>query len=161
MNGIHTLALCILSLASPGGVTREHFSKAPMGAMHRATSLATTFTIAADANGLDVALLTALAFWESGFDSRAVSRNGSFGILQLSPRYHRDVRGYCYLYPHLCGVANIERGAQVLATYKRRCKTDGAALRGYRKGTCAPPTARERKVLRTAAWMRRRIGGGK
>jgi soluble lytic murein transglycosylase-like protein len=161
MNSIHALALCILSLASPGGVTREHFARAPMGAQHRAASLATTFTIAADATGLDVALLTSLAFWESGFDGRAVSRNGSFGLLQLSPRYHWDIRGYCRAHPERCGVANIERGAKVLAEYKRRCKTDGAAIRGYRKGTCGPPTSRERKVLRTAAWIRRRIGGVK
>lgn len=157
---IRELALCILSLASPGGTTQPHFARAPLGAMHRAESLAVTFAAAADKHGVGVSLLTSLAYWESGFDADAVSSVGAFGELQLLPKYHWDIRGFCRRHPERCGIAVIDRGAEVLATYKRRCKTDGAAIQGYRLGHCAPPVKSTYKVLRTAAWIRRRLNAG-
>lgn len=156
---IQPLALAILALVSPNGIVPTHFSEAPLGPLHRAESLATTFTLAADKHDVDLSLLVALAKWESDFDHNAVSSVGAFGELQLLPRWHRDIRGYCFRHPELCGVAVIDRGAQVLARHKRKCVTDGRAVRAYRKGHCAPPVANTYKVLRTARWLRKRIGG--
>lgn len=156
---VHALALAILHLVSaPSGILPDHFASAPIGPMHRATSIATTLLIAADANNLDVTLLTALDYWESGFDDNAVSSRLAFGQMQLLPRYHRDIMAYCRRHPERCQIAVINRGAEVLAHYKRACKTDARAVRAYRVGHCAPPVANTFKVLRTRKWLRSRLG---
>lgn len=157
---IQALTAAILYLSSPGGILVPHFAQAPLGPEHRAESLATTFTLAAEKHDLDVTLLVALAHWESGFDDRAVSHVGAFGVLQLLPRWHRDIRGYCFRHPELCGVAVIDRGAQVLARHKRTCVSDARAIRAYRLGHCSAPVATTYKVLRTRSWLRKRLGHG-
>ncbi len=154
---IAPLAAAILSLASPGGITAPHFADAPLGASHRAESLATSFTLSAREHDVDVSLLVGLAYWESHFDSHVVSSAKAFGILQLLPTYHRDVRGYCARNPHLCDVAVIDRGAQVLAFYKRKCRTDAGAISAYRSGRCELPSDLTRKVLKTRRWIAARV----
>lgn len=163
---IRELALTILSLVSqPNGVLPAHFGRAPLGPMHRAESLATTHVVAARSAGVSVALLVALNKWESDFDENAVSHAGAFGISQLLPAYHMDVRGYCAVHPELCSVAVITRGAEVLAHYKRRCATNARAVYAYRNGTpggkCGGPDKNTLKVLRTASWIRRRLAASK
>lgn len=164
---INALTAAILYLVSPNGITQPHFSNAPLGARHRAESLATTFTIAADKHGVDVALLVALAHWESGLNDHAVSSAGAMTIMQLLPRWHRETIGFCRRHPELCSVAAINRGAQVLARYRRQTPSDEAAIRAYRLGHHVPiwkakpeRVERARKVLRTRAWIARRLGHG-
>ena len=86
---------------------------------------------AADANGVDPALLAALVAVESGFDAEAQSASGACGLLQLMPGRARAL-GVCDPFD---AAASLDAGARCLAAKLRAHGGDlPLALAAYRLG---------------------------
>lgn len=150
MNALTLAILALLSL-SPG-VYAPALRGHELGAQARAAQLAHHLDEAARVAHVDVALLTALAFHESGLDHAAVSHRGALGMLQLNPRapwgsaYVRE----CRRSPDACELLNARWGAWALRDALQSCGSTVRALGAYRTGRCvAGPRAHATQRL---AW---------
>jgi len=88
---------------------------------------------AAQRNGVDLGLLTALAQTESGFDSTAVSPKGALGLLQLMP----GTAARLGLQNPFDPTANADAGAQYLREQLDRFNDVPLALAAYNAGPAA------------------------
>jgi hypothetical protein len=150
---IEHLTIAILALSMlPSGRYPDHMTIAPRD---HARELATVLSDAATSHGIDPALLTALAWHESGFEVHAVSRAGAIGLLQLNVRsWGRLPLQLCLIDPRNCAWWNSWHGARAYAHYLGRCGSEGRALVAYRTGRCKAPGPEARKVLATRARIR-------
>lgn len=95
---------------------------------------------AADANGLDQALLKAVVATESGFDRHAVSSKGAVGLMQLTPETAerfgvKPLRNASVEQRLTDARTNLQAGARYLAWLMRRFKGNVAlALAAYNAG---------------------------
>jgi soluble lytic murein transglycosylase-like protein len=92
----------VMRLHLPGGVVQvaaaevaaiepeDTFTPIPRPAPATQTPFADLIRAAAEKHGLEEALLTAVIAAESNFDSRAVSRKGARGLMQLMPETAAD-----------------------------------------------------------------------
>jgi len=100
----------------------------------RAAQLASWFVAAGRAQGLDPALLAAVAWQESRLDAQAQGRYGEWGVMQLLPQTRAGtllpagrMRQRCNVMTLWCQRWNINEGARILQQHIRRC---GALWRG-------------------------------
>lgn len=94
-------------------------------------------------------LAIAVAYTESRFNDKAVSRSGAVGVMQVIPKFHcKENKKHCDL---------IAKGVGLLARLKKKYKTWSDALCHYASGNvCRPAGERySRKVLRLAQRVER------
>lgn len=108
----------------------------------KADVLAQQLVDSAQSNEIDPVLWAALVYHESRFDSRRLSSRGAFGLAQLHPAYHADVR-------RKGDWANLYRGATVFAGLLQECLQPRRAVAAYRLGHCANGSRETDKVMRT------------
>jgi soluble lytic murein transglycosylase-like protein len=156
------LALCVVWQGKVTVYVR-HLRMHDRGAEARAEELAGQLTDAAWEAGVDVALLTALAHDESGFDHAAVSPEGALGALQLLPA-SRWGRAWLAEVEDLEGRGlraredlNVQWGAYALRDALEACGGSVVhALGFYRSGKCIDGP-RGRRTVRLAKWIRTRL----
>jgi LysM repeat protein len=96
-----------------------------------------TFVAAANRYGVPPALLEAVCWWESGWQSTIVSKTGAVGVCQIEPATAAFVNQYLVPAPLDSKMAsqNIALGAAYLADLLRATSGDvGLALAGYYQG---------------------------
>lgn len=144
------LALLVVTQTPTQTVYAPHAARHPNGAQGYATEVAEHLHAAAKLHDVDVALLAALAYYESAFDRRARSRVGALGMLQLMPqfRWGRAWRADCRILPSECDALNVAYGAAALRDGIQVCGSHVRAVGRYRTGRCvAGPRARATVVL--------------
>lgn len=82
----------------------------------------------ANKHNLDPNLVLRIMHVESRFDPKAKSWHGAIGLMQIIPKYHKDlIRGRSLFNIE----TNIEVGVQILAGYKLQHRTMYRALQAY------------------------------
>jgi soluble lytic murein transglycosylase-like protein len=120
----------------------------------RARELAAGLEDASARAGVPLGLLVALAWSESGFNSRLVGQVGEVSFMQLHPagcgrHYPRHCRGVSSA---PCDALAAYLGAVALRLAWERCGTWGMAVGAYKSGRCIEGP-RARQVLRVWAWL--------
>jgi soluble lytic murein transglycosylase-like protein len=128
----------------------------------RAIELAHNLQEAADLAHVDVASLTALAYYESGFDAEARSSVGARGVMQLHHRwYGRMWQSECRLVPgdeSACDMLNVRWGAWALRDALQACGGSYAHAFGwYRTGSKCLAGPRAKTTMRLAMTIRYRL----
>lgn len=118
----------------------------------QAATLSEQLVDAARSNDIDPILFASLVYHESGFVRTRVSPAGAFGLAQLHPAYHLDVRGKG-------DWANLYRGATVLAAYRKKCGGEWRAVAAYRSGQCTTVGPQTKKVFKTQRQWAARYAG--
>ena len=100
----------------------------------------------AELAGEDVPLILSLAFIESRFNPKAVSRSGAVGVMQVLPKYS------CYGKPK-CDL--VKEGLRIWKRFKRRSNSTFETLCKYNSGNrCSAKGKRyARKVLNKMTWL--------
>lgn len=146
---IDRLASAVILLCSTSSVCPKVF-----GHPLHAQVLVRAVSDAANQHRVSTDELLALAWEESRFNPRAVSRRGARGILQVLWRYWPYIP--CQGATYKCLRRQASAGAQAYAHFRRKCRTLPRAIRAYRSGRCGPPTHGTRLVLRALRHIRRR-----
>lgn len=116
-----------------------HMRHARGGAEVYATELARDLEYAAADEDVPLALLTALAYDESGLNRGAVSVVGAYGPLQVHPasRWGEEARRACRkLSRRACLAAIVRAGARAIRDALSACPTETSAVGWYRSGHC-------------------------
>lgn len=120
-----------------------------------ASALADATAASAREHGLRQTLLLAVAWRESRWDPRAVSRTGDWGVWQLNPRWpqYGTAHGTCNAIPEACLHVQAQAAGALLAHRRRRCRTLYRALTAYHWGGCDLEPGYARRVLWAERWL--------
>ena len=129
--------LCILLLASGTGYS------------HR-LNICEQVAREAELAGEDVPLILSMAWIESRFNPKVVSRDGAVGVMQVLPRYTCHGRPKCNL---------IREGLRLFKRWKRRSNSTFEAVCRYNSGNRCSRKGKSyaKRVLQKKRWLLREV----